>query len=95
MLALTDIRSWLESLGVSGAEDVYIGKLDDSKQQVIGVYGRPSSACLLLPLAVLPVPLMPPAKSQFCCIGTGQNRSQRRQLLSYAKNCYTKQKTRA
>lgn len=32
MLALTDIRSWVESLGVSGAEDVYIGKLDDSKQ---------------------------------------------------------------
>ena len=43
MLALTDIRSWVESLRVSGTENVYIGKLDDSKQQVIGVYGRPSS----------------------------------------------------
>lgn len=43
MLPLTAIRSWVESLGVSGAENVYIGKLDDSKQQVIGIYGRPSS----------------------------------------------------
>ena len=93
MLALTDIRSWVESLGVSGAEDVYIGKLDDSRQQVIGVYRL--LVRLILPLAVLPVPLMPPAKSQFCCIGAGQNRSQRRQLLSCMKNCYMKQKTRA
>lgn len=43
MLPLADIRFWVESLRVDGVRNVYIGKLDGSKQQVIGVYGRPTS----------------------------------------------------
>ena len=43
MLKSTDIREWIAFLGIAEDDNVYIGKLDDSKQQVIGVYGRPSS----------------------------------------------------
>lgn len=41
MLTLKDIKGWVKSLGVS--ENVYIGKLDNKKQQSIGVYPRSSS----------------------------------------------------
>lgn len=41
MLTLKDIQGWVKSLGVS--ENVYIGKLDNKKQQSIGVYPRSSS----------------------------------------------------
>ena len=95
MLALTDIRSWVESLGVSGAGNVYIGKLDDSKQQVIGVYGRPSSGAPHIALGGLACTTYATRKISILLHWNRSKPSQRRQLLSYTKNCYTKQKTRA
>lgn len=38
MLKLEDIQQYIIGLGI--AEDVYIGKLDNKKQKVIGVYNR-------------------------------------------------------
>ncbi len=43
MLALTDIRQWISSLGIAADGNVYIGKLDNKKQKSIGVYGRGTS----------------------------------------------------
>ena len=43
MLRLTDIRAWISSLGPAEDDCVYIGKLDNKKQESIGVYSRPSS----------------------------------------------------
>lgn len=38
-MTLADIRDWLKTLNV--AEGCYIGKIDASKEKVIGVYQRP------------------------------------------------------
>ncbi len=43
MLMLKDIRGWISSLGVTAADNVYIGKLDNKRQKSIGVYSRPTS----------------------------------------------------
>ena len=36
MILLSDVRNWLESLGV--AENYYVGKMDNKKENSIGVY---------------------------------------------------------
>lgn len=41
MLKITDIRTWIASLGI--ASHVYIGKLDNKQQKSIGVYSRSGS----------------------------------------------------
>lgn len=40
MLALSDIRDWIKTLGVG--ENFYTGKLDNKKEKSIGIYQRPS-----------------------------------------------------
>lgn len=41
MLALADVRDWIESLGVG--EHFYIGKLDNKKEKSVGIYQRKKS----------------------------------------------------
>lgn len=41
MLALADVRDWIESLGVG--EYFYMGKLDNKKEKSVGVYQRRTS----------------------------------------------------
>lgn len=41
-MTLKDIREWLKPQ-IEGLQGVYIGKIDASKEKVIGVYGRTSS----------------------------------------------------
>ena len=43
MLALSEIRTWITTLGIAEDDNVYIGKLDNKKQKSIGVYGRGTS----------------------------------------------------
>ena len=43
MLALSEIRTWITTLGIAADENTYIGKLDNKKQKSIGVYGRETS----------------------------------------------------
>lgn len=40
MLTLKDIRQYISVLGIAADSNVYIGKLDNKKQQSIGVYNR-------------------------------------------------------
>lgn len=40
MLALSDVRKWIEGLGVG--EHFYTGKIDNKKEKSIGIYQRPS-----------------------------------------------------
>lgn len=42
-MTLKDIREWLKPQ-ISDLQGAYIGKIDASKQQIIGVYGRNSSS---------------------------------------------------
>lgn len=42
MLTLKDIRQYISSLMIAVDSNVYIGKLDNKKQQSIGVYNRKS-----------------------------------------------------
>lgn len=43
MLLLKDIQEYIIGLGITGADNVYIGKMDGKKQKSIGVYSRPTS----------------------------------------------------
>ena len=40
MLALSDIKDWIKTLGIG--ENFYTGKLDNKKEKSIGIYQRPS-----------------------------------------------------
>ena len=40
MITLQDIRQYISDLGITGNENVYMGKLDNKKQKSIGVYHR-------------------------------------------------------
>lgn len=40
MLSLNEIRRYISDLGITADSNVYIGKLDNKKQQSIGVYNR-------------------------------------------------------
>lgn len=40
MLRLSDIRQYISGLGIAEDSNVYIGKLDNKKQESIGVYDR-------------------------------------------------------
>lgn len=40
MLRLSDIRQYISGLGITNDSNVYIGKLDNKKQESIGVYDR-------------------------------------------------------
>ena len=40
MIALSDIRNWIKTLGIG--ENFYTGKLDNKKEKSIGIYQRPS-----------------------------------------------------
>lgn len=49
MLSIGDIRQYISGLGIAADSNVYIGKLDNKKEQSIGVYprkeaGRPNIA---------------------------------------------------
>lgn len=43
MLLLKDIQEYIIGLRIAERDNVYIGKLDNKKQNSIGVYSRPSS----------------------------------------------------
>lgn len=43
MLTLEDIRKYISSLGIALENNIYIGKLDNKKQQSIGIYSRSGS----------------------------------------------------
>lgn len=43
MLSLKDIQDYIIGLGITDADNVYIGKLDNKKQRSIGVYSRQTS----------------------------------------------------
>lgn len=43
MLKLKDIRKWIADFGIAEDSHVYIGKLDNKKQESIGVYSRSAS----------------------------------------------------
>lgn len=43
MLTLMDIRKYISNLGIATDDKVYIGKLDNKKQEAIGVYNRKGS----------------------------------------------------
>lgn len=43
MISLKDIRQWISDLGIAADERVYIGKLDNKQQELVGVYERKGS----------------------------------------------------
>jgi len=43
MLTLADVQQYISGLGIAAGDKVYIGKLDNKKQEAIGVYNRKGS----------------------------------------------------
>lgn len=50
MLTLAEIRQCVSDLDISNDENVYIGKLDNKKEKSIGIYSRPTSGNVKIPL---------------------------------------------